>query len=404
MTRAELSLVRGVVRREETTLRLGGVGDNWHMSWAADDRQLVSLCDGFGWDAPPAPFYSSRVLAITGEPENAGFDDIPAYPDLSYDVRRPDTWNRYYGFGILALDNSIYHFLSTPTVAFDLVDAVEPRFVGAKLIYSADNGRTWSNQDGSSPVDWEAWSERSKENMVFFEEPQEAFSLLTVLQMGRNYEANTDGYVYVYAPNGNTDGTMNELVMFRVPKDRILDRSAYQYFASRSPDGRAIWTKEIGGRGVVHVFPSGWVNTALHPYAWQPSVAYNEALGIYMMASWGMGCAPDGTWFGKPSYLGLWAAVNPWGPWVQFHEETAWVPAGDSAARAYQPQIAPKWIAKDGKSFWLVWTEYEDASAEDALDVLESVDAPHERTAMLESLGSSMPYYGFNAQRVDLRV
>ena len=26
--------IRGVRRLEETTLRLGGVGDNWHMTWA----------------------------------------------------------------------------------------------------------------------------------------------------------------------------------------------------------------------------------------------------------------------------------------------------------------------------------------------------------------------------------
>lgn len=392
------------IRRPETTLRLGGVGDNWHMTWAADDRQLVAMCDGSGWQAPPAPFYSSRVLTISGNPENARFEDVAEFPDLSYDVRRPETWNRFYGFGIVALDRTIYHFLSTPDVAFDLADADHPRFIGAKLIYSDDDGRTWRNQDGSTPVEWEAWAERSRDNMVFFEESQEAFSLLSVLQMGRSYEANRDGYVYVYAPNGNTDGTMNELVMFRVERERMLDRSAYEYFASRSPSGTASWTNDIDGRGVVHSFPRGWVNETLHPYAWQPSVAYNEPLGIYMMASWGMGCAPDGAWFGKPSYLGVWAASDPWGPWVQFHEETAWAPAGDQAARAYQPQISPKWIAPDGRSFWLVWTEYEDASGGEPVEVLGGVDDPDVRTALLESIGSSMPHYGFNAQRVDLTV
>ena len=70
-----------------------------------------------------------------------------------------------------------------------------------------------------------------------------------------------------------------------------------------------------------------------------------------MMVNWGMGCDSDGKWFGKPSYLGFWIAAYPWGPWNQVYEETAWAPEGDSAARAYQPQIIPKWIAKDGKSF-----------------------------------------------------
>ena len=189
------------------------------------------------------------------------------------------------------------------------------------MIYSPDNGVEWHNQDGSTPVRWEQWEDRSQNNMAFFREPGDAFSLLTVLQMGKNYEQNEDGYVYVYGPNGNTDGTMNQLVMFRVPQDRILDRSAYEYFVARRADGTADWSHDIAARGVVHTFPSGWVNTQIHPYAWHPSVVYNKPLRVYLMANWGMGCAADGMWFGKPSYLGFWAAPQPWGPWTQIHEE-----------------------------------------------------------------------------------
>ena len=95
------------------------------------------------------------------------------------------------------------------------------------------------------------------------------------------------------------------------------------------------------------------------------------------MANWGMGCAPDGMWFGKPSYLGFWSAPHPWGPWTQIHEEKEWTPAGDKNARAYQPQIASKWIAADGKSFWLVWTDF-------------------------QFVGPQRPYYSFNTQKVEL--
>src|SRR5439155_4921123 len=105
-----------------------------------------------------------------------------------------------------------------------------PRFVGAKLIYSPDNGATWHNQDGSAPVRWEPWDDRSQQNMAFFKEPGQSFALLTMLQMGKAYSGNKDGYVYVYAPNGNDEGTMNQLVMFRVPKDKVRDRKAYEYF------------------------------------------------------------------------------------------------------------------------------------------------------------------------------
>jgi hypothetical protein len=88
-----------------------------------------------------------------------------------------------------------------------------------------------------------------------------------------------------------------------------------------------------------------------------------------------MGCAPDGMWFGKPSYLGFWIAPQPWGPWTQVHEETAWTPLGDGKARCYQPQISPKWLAEDGRSFWLVWTDF-------------------------QVIDGERPHYAFNAQKV----
>jgi hypothetical protein len=403
--------IKSVTRREETTRRLGGNGDNFHMSWAADDVQYVSLCDGAGFLDDSQGFYNSRLFALSGGPQDATFSDVSGYPDLRPE---PDA-ARYYNFGTLALDGHIYQFLSTfnhPSARPDGSTWPDLRFIGAKLIYSPDNGRTWHNQDGSTPVVWESWQQRSRKSLVFFEEPQDAFSLLTVLQMGKNYEANRDGFVYVYAPNGNTEGTMNELVMFRVPKAALLNRSAYEYFGGSQPNGNATWVKDINARSVVQTFPRGWVNTTAHPYAWHPSVVYNAPLALYMMANWGMGTAPDGEWFGKPSYLGFWTAPNPWGPWTQIHEETSWTPDKDAASRAYQPQIAPKWIAEDGKSFWLVWTDFQ--KKDDKGELQQLMEEYKRRRARKQAntreddlrtaavMRRTMPYYSFNIQRVDL--
>ncbi len=371
-----MTAIKKLRRLEGTTLRLGGVGDNWHMTWADDDAQYISLCDGRGWPGMPQAEYNSRAYATNGVPPDVHFEYLLGYPEL---LNHPGTReiSRYYNFGILALDGHLYQFLSTPNNPFTMP---KPRFVGAKLITSPDNGLTWRNQDGSTPVVWEAWEDRSRDNMFFFEEPGDTFSLLTVLQMGRNYEHNTDGYVYVYAPNGNSEGTMNQLVMCRVPKGRILDRSAYEFFVVQRKDGGVEWSTRIEDRGLVHTFPSGWVNRSIHPYAWHPSVVYYAATDQYLMANWGMGCGPGGEWFGKPSYLGFWTAPKPWGPWTQVHEETAWTPNDDPAARAYQPQIAPKWIADDGRTFWLVWTDFQEVE------------------------GAGRLYYAFNTQRVAVSI
>jgi hypothetical protein len=61
------------------------------------------------------------------------------------------------------------------------------------------------------------------------------------------------------------------------------------------------------------------------------------------------------------------------------HEDTDWTPGGDKAARCYQPQVAPKWVSADGKSFWLVWTDFQD-------------------------LKGGKPYYSFNVQKVEVRL
>jgi hypothetical protein len=370
--------IRGLRRLEETTLRLGGVGDNWHMTWARDDKQYAGLCDGTGFPGMPQKQYNSRLFAITGSPpDGVKFEYLPGYPDLFNES--PEHFSRYYCFGVIALGDRIYQYLSTPEVPFH---KPEPFFTGAKLIYSEDLGKTWRNQDGSTPVVWENWADRSKANMAFFREPGRAFSLITVLQMGRDYEQNRDGYVYLYSPNGDAEGTMNQLALCRVRKDKLLNRAAYEFFVSRADDGAsAKWSREIADRGVVHTFPTGWVNRKLNPYAWHPSVVYYAPLGVYLMANWGMGTDEKGDWFTKPSYLGFWTATHPWGPWKQVHEETAWTPANDQAARAYQPQIAPKWIAADGKSFWLVWTDFQVVNKNGA---------------------DTRPHYAFNTQKVEV--
>jgi hypothetical protein len=399
--RSALALIRAIRRRDETTLRFGGHGDNWHMSWAADDTQLLALCDGSGLPGTKTLHYNSRLYRCIGIPPDVRFVDVSGYPQLLTDPSRRGGTGRYYGFGTLAVDGSIYQFLSTTNVRWDQPN---PRFVGAKLIYSPDGGTTWCNQDGSTPVEWEPWESRSRANMVFFQEPGEAFQLLTVLQMGMDYQANRDGYVYVYSPNGNTEGSMNELVMFRVPKHKLLKRSSYEFFGGMR-GGSGTWTSDIEERAVVHTFPRGWVNTKKSPYAWKPSVAFNSAVGVYMMTNWGTGCDPDGWWFGKPSYLGLWVAENPWGPWEQVHEETAWMPNGDLHARAYQPQIAPKWIAEDGRSFWLVWSDFQMCVAEDErVQRLERLRAAPQAPDAIESFFSQWRYYALNVQRVDIEV
>jgi len=405
------SAVRGARRDEGTILRLGGLGDGYKMTVTGDGRQIVVGNDGPGWTPPPATFFTTRLWTVEGPPQHARFSQLEGYPVLDR-AARPESAPSYYGHGVLAVDEHLYQFLATLDNAED-----RPRhWSGSKLIYSSDGGATWRNSNGSSPVVWEDWSDQSPARFAFFDTPDGCFSLLAFLQQGKGYAANRDGFVYVYGLNGSVDGLMNQLVLFRVPKGQVLNRAAYRFFAGRGRNGSARWSADIADRHPVHQFPRGWVNsTNLFPGdlvvdSWLPSVVWNEALGLYMMASAGIGCAPDGSAFGKASYLGLWIAYHPWGPWRQIHEESAWTPGGDSAARAYAPQIAPAWMAPDGKSFWLVWADLaglREFSRDEALvdAELSKARGPADRTVLEAAiLRRYMPGFSMNVQRVDLML
>lgn len=401
--------VRGIRPRADRLLRLGGIGDGYKMTLAANGVQFVGVNDGPGWTQPPQRFDVNGLWTIAGPPDAPSFRQVPGYPALDR-AARPEDAPSYYGHGLIAIGNQLYQFLSTLDRAAD-----RPRhWTGTKLIHSPDGGRSWRNQDGSAPVRWEDWGEQSRASLAFFDEPDGCFSLLSIVQMGAGYAANRDGFVYLYSVNGSVDGQMNALVLARVPTGSMLDRRAYRFFAGRRRDGSAAWSPAIADRAVVHRFPRGWVNrTNLFPgdlvvESWLPSVAYNPALGLYMMTSAGIGCAPDGTEFGKPSYFGFWVSDVPWGPWRQIHADAAWAPGGEAHARAYAPQIAPGWISRDGRSLWILWADLAGIRAfgrDEALlqAAIERAATPSAKTAAeVDFLHRYMPRFACNAQRIDL--
>lgn len=406
------SAIRAVRRRDDTIVRLPTIGDGYKMTWTADGRQLTVVNDGAGWISPPDRFFKRSLWAISGEtPQGLSARLLESYPAVE-EAQEPAEAPHYHGHGLLAVRGRIYQYLC----ALDQTQDRPRHWTTAKLIYSDDGGDTWRNQDGTQPVHWENWPEQAKDKFAFFNEPDGCFALLTILQMGQDYRANSDGYVYVYGTNGNVDGRMNELVLFRVNVEDMLNRRAYHFFAGLEPDGSARWADTLEERHPVHTFPRGWVNsTNLFPgdlvvETWLPSVVFNEALGVYMMVASGNGCADDGTEFGKASYLGFWVSDTPWGPWRQVHEEPAWTPDGDPGSRAYSPQISPRWISADGRRLWLVWTDLKGirqiAKQMTTPEASDSTPVSMRDAAlqMNNAMHAFMPGYGFNAQLIELEI
>lgn len=317
--------------------RTGRNGDNWCMTWADDDCIYTSCDDGYGWDYLASIEYNNRVWRLQGEPLDFHVSYLPNFP--LYTVR--DEW---YGYGLISVDGTLYHFI---TCASD--NQFGFPFRGSKLICSHDHGKSWCLPSGESIIG----RERDKNDMFFWYEGEDyAFANIEFLQCGRDNSLAKDEYIYLYAPNGRYQ--YHELNCARVQRDKIIRRDAYEYFQSFTPDGGAVWSKELEKRGAIHTFPEnyGW-------YSWLPSVVYNPGLDLYIMANGGTGVNGSGM-HDLPASLGIYYAKNPWGPWTEVYYTDNWV-ADNPENRLYQPKLCPKWISKDGREMYLIFSDASDS-------------------------------------------
>lgn len=71
--------IRAARRRDDTMLRLGGSGDNYNMTWATDDRLLLTVDDGYGWQ--DQIYYNTRLWAMTGPLTRPAFQELGRHCD-----------------------------------------------------------------------------------------------------------------------------------------------------------------------------------------------------------------------------------------------------------------------------------------------------------------------------------
>lgn len=352
-------------------LRLGDKGDNWFMTIGEDDVLYTALCDGRGWynaDGSMKDFKNNQVLQITGGPDSTSFNaKMIHYPDYSRTglteihgpIIPPDSviefprareemladWN-WYAYGNVSVDGNLYQFISHCGARRGW-----GWFDGTQLIYRPKGESDWKRWNGTDAHDLDRWLLNEGGNqLLFFNEPDNAFSFISVAQYGKDYQENKDGYIYIYSPEGKLKAS--NLNMARVKKEDILDRSKWEYFTQINEKGNAEWIMgDITKRGIVHEFPEGWGF-----YSWSPSVVWNEKLSVFIMVTGGT--QPPGTTgtHEESGSLMFLHAENPWGPWKQFYWKENWQ-VGEDINRLYLPQLAPKWISEDGKTMQIVFSD-----------------------------------------------
>jgi len=356
----------GVRFHWDTLQRKGVRGDNWCMTWAADDNLYTMMDDGIGW-ADDEVTWGTKFLRITGD-ESFDGDDVEEVEGWPFTPGE----NTFYGYGTYSVDGRIYTWLWKSEG-----ERWYSRPIANRLLYTDDLGKSFFRWDGT-PVTAGNFSDTDPESFFFYKEDPRlmyrdryayAFNWIAFCQNGQDNAAAKDDYVYMYAVEQHD---VTQLSLIRVRRDAVTDRSAYAYL-ERLDGETPVWTKEMSRRGPTLRYPPRDENgIAWHWSSWHPSVVYNPGLDRYLLVSYGVS-HPGKEYFGnwcdhcpRASTVGMWHSRNPWGPWTRFYYQEEWKTPGDpppewgfdgEASRTYQFKLNPKWIHDGGRTMVLIWSD-----------------------------------------------
>jgi CubicO group peptidase (beta-lactamase class C family) len=280
-----------------TIVRKANDSDNWPLTWADDDNLYTAYGDGTGF-APKLPVKLSLGLArIEGGPNDFVGINLRS-PTLE---RKGNGKNGMKASGLLMVDGTLYLWARNAG--------------NAQLAWSSDRGHTWTWADWKLSV---------------------SFGCPTFLNFGRNYAGARDHYVYIYSHDAESAYlTADGIVLARVPKDRIRDRDAYEFFMGFNENASPVWTVDMKKRGAAFKYPG---------QCYRISVSYDAKLGRYLL------CQAGSDRLVRANF-GIYDAPEPWGPWTTAYRSEQWdVSPGESCS------IPTKWMDDDTGAIHLVFS------------------------------------------------
>jgi len=288
------TVVAEVTFASSSTIVRRAIGsDNWPITWAGDDSLFTAYGDGWGFEPRLKTKLSLGFARVVGFP-----------PDFrGINARSPGAERRGEGpkgpkaSGMLMVNGILYMWVRNTS--------------NSTIAWSADRGAMWS------------WGFRFTES----------FGCPTFLNFERNYEGARDGFVYVYSQDGpGAYEAYDGVVLARVPKGKITDRGAYEFFQGTGGAGDSFWTNDIAKRKPAFVY---------HGHCERAEVIYNPGIKRYLMA---LGFNHESGW-------GLFDAPQPWGPWTTAFFTERWDIPGTHGYR-----LPTKWISADGGTLYLVFS------------------------------------------------
>jgi hypothetical protein len=281
--------------------------DIWPITWASDGNLYTAWGDGGGFGGTNTlGRVSLGVARVSGQ---------------------GDSWtgaNMFGGFNGQAPATFIGKAQGIVSVAGVLYMIVceQDQWLRGKIGRSDDLGRTWTFNNGAFADS--AWD---------FTEPGGAFCGAGILQFGRDYAGARDEFVYGYDVRTQLV-SQSDIVMFRVPKNRIMSRSAYEFFAGFSAQGIPLWTSDVTQMKPVFSDPNG--------ASWGVQAFYHPVLHRYFLA-----VSRDST-----SAWGLFDAPEPWGPWTTVAYYDSWI----DPTTKFSFSFNQKWMSADGMQMFMVFS------------------------------------------------
>ncbi|MDH3688352.1 MAG: DUF4185 domain-containing protein [Gammaproteobacteria bacterium] len=275
--------------------------DNWPLTWVDDGALYTAFGDGWGFETRNNRKLSLGLARIQG----------PAHSFVGENISSPSGEQKGDGkagkkaSGLLMVDGVLYMWTRN----------ADQNGRQCQLAWSEDNAQSWQ---------WSTWK---------FAE----FGYCAFLNFGMNYSDARDQYVYTYSPD--TPSAYRETdtaVLARVPRHKVAENDAYEFFVRVDANGKAIWTNRVEHRGAVFRFPGG-VNRL--------DVTFNAPLNRYLLTLRSRARA------GGVDHFGIYDAPTPWGPWTTVFFTHKWdVDPGESQ------HIPSKWISTDGHTLYLVFS------------------------------------------------
>ena len=311
-------VVSSIVWDDKSKIKRKAKGsDNWPITWADDDSLYTTYGDGWGFDPKVPRKLSLGFASIGGTPTDFSGNNI-----RSSDEQYGDGRSGKKASGMLMVDGILYMWVRN----------ANRKGEQSQLAWSIDHGKTWK---------WSKWK---------FKE----FGYCTFINFGKNHEGARDNYVYtVTHDHPNAYKRADRFILMRVPKNRIRDREAYEFFERLDTDGNPVWTSDITQRGAVFTEPG-----CCH----RSGISYNAPLKRYI---WWQAKYPKGVDGRYAGMFGVFDAPELWGPWTTVYYTDNWdVGTGETGS------FPPKWMSGDGKIMHLVFSGNDSFSVRKATLIL----------------------------------